>query len=503
MSKHLSFPLVLLFTILLLAGCTTTPVSIVHLPTVTPMQGKTATALQPTDSNPTLVPIKTDTPAPSKMIPEISYSFQVKWDFPNNTVDVDQIATYKNNSIVSINDLYMIADTNTWDNCLDIHTIQQGNGTEITNWDLERNWLLIPLAAPLAPGEEIRLELIYTIKIPPIPEDSAATRPIPFGYTQNQVNLVDWHLYFPPFRAESGWIMYHPHYYGEHQVYETANFEIQLEMVNPPANLTIAASSAPVATANHHFAYQLSDARNFVFSAGTSYSILEDRVGDVVIYSYAFSPFSNSAAKEALSTTKKSVELYNRLFGPYPHQTLSIVEADFLDGMEYDGLYFLSRGFYNLYDGTDRTYLTLIAAPETAHQWWYAEVGNDQFMHPWLDESLATYSEYLFYELEGKNTTDWWWAYRVNFYQPSGKIDLAIDDYPGYLPYRNAVYLRGAKFFHDLRTSVGDDVFFGFLRELYSTARDDILSPQIFWEILSNRTDVNISAIQTEYFSAP
>ncbi|NMD31186.1 MAG: M1 family metallopeptidase [Chloroflexi bacterium] len=192
---------------------------------------------------------------------------------------------------------------------------------------------MIPLAAPLAPGEEIRLELIYTIKIPPIPEDSAATRPIPFGYTQNQVNLVDWHLYFPPFRAESGWIMYHPHYYGEHQVYETANFEIQLEMVNPPANLTIAASSAPVATANHHFAYQLSDARNFVFSAGTSYSILEDRVGDVVIYSYAFSPFSNSAAQEALSTTKKSVELYNRLFGPYPHQTLSIVEADFLDGM--------------------------------------------------------------------------------------------------------------------------------------------------------------------------
>ncbi|NMD31185.1 MAG: M1 family metallopeptidase [Chloroflexi bacterium] len=163
----------------------------------------------------------------------------------------------------------------------------------------------------------------------------------------------------------------------------------------------------------------------------------------------------------------------------------------------------MSRGFYNLYDGTDRTYLTLIAAHETAHQWWYAEVGNDQFMHPWLDESLATYSEYLFYELEGKNTTDWWWAYRVNFYQPSGKIDLAIDDYPGYLPYRNAVYLRGAKFFHDLRTSVGDDVFFGFLRELYSTARDDILSPQIFWEILSNRTDVNISAIQTEYFSAP
>jgi aminopeptidase N len=34
-------------------------------------------------------------------------------------------------------------------------------------------------------------------------------------------------------------------------------------------------------------------------------------------------------------------------------------------------------------------------AHEVAHQWWYGLVGNDQYAEPWLDESLATWSEEL------------------------------------------------------------------------------------------------------------
>ena len=35
---------------------------------------------------------------------------------------------------------------------------------------------------------------------------------------------------------------------------------------------------------------------------------------------------------------------------------------------------------------------------ETAHQWWFEQVANDQAQQPWLDESLATYSERIYYE---------------------------------------------------------------------------------------------------------
>ena len=34
---------------------------------------------------------------------------------------------------------------------------------------------------------------------------------------------------------------------------------------------------------------------------------------------------------------------------------------------------------------------------ETAHQWWYSLVGNDQTRWPFLDEALAGFSEYVYY----------------------------------------------------------------------------------------------------------
>ena len=37
----------------------------------------------------------------------------------------------------------------------------------------------------------------------------------------------------------------------------------------------------------------------------------------------------------------------------------------------------------------------VVAVHETAHQWFYAMVGDSQARHPWLDEAFATYAEQL------------------------------------------------------------------------------------------------------------
>jgi aminopeptidase N len=37
----------------------------------------------------------------------------------------------------------------------------------------------------------------------------------------------------------------------------------------------------------------------------------------------------------------------------------------------------------------------LVAVHETAHQYFYAMLGNSQAQHPWLDEAFAVYSEQL------------------------------------------------------------------------------------------------------------
>ena len=128
--------------------------------------------------------------------------------------------------------------------------------------------------------------------------------------------------------------------------------------------------------------------------------------------------------------------------------------GDFNDGMEFSALYFHSAGLYNLYDGTLNNLVVSVAAHETAHQWWFEQVANDQALQPWLDEALCAYSEHIFYETASPaSIRQWWWIYRVDLYNPQGWVDIPIYAGDGFQPYTNAVYFRGAHFLDELRTA--------------------------------------------------
>jgi hypothetical protein len=128
-------------------------------------------------------------------------------------------------------------------------------------------------------------------------------------------------------------------------------------------------------------------------------------------------------------------------------------------------------------------------------------VGNDQANEPWLDEALSTYCERLYYENTYPDLVDWWWEFRVNYYHPTGSIDLPVYSYNGFRPYVNAVYLRGAHFLEDLRHTIGDEAFFAFLKDYVSTYSGKIASRQDFFDTLSRHTSADIQLILQEYFA--
>ncbi len=200
----------------------------------------------------------------------------------------------------------------------------------------------------------------------------------------------------------------------------------------------------------------------------------------------------------------QAVELYSRLYGVYPRPALSAVQVDFMDGMEYDGLFFLSTDFYNWHKNEPQDFLLSLAAHETAHMWWYGLVANDQALHPWLDESLCTYSERLFYETYYPQALDWWWAYRVNYYEPEGWVDIQVYDVPGpdsqYRLYRDPVYLRGALFMEELRLQMGDPAFFAALRAYLQRFAYSLASPQGFFEVIREQSDADLTPLLVRYF---
>ena len=61
--------------------------------------------------------------------------------------------------------------------------------------------------------------------------------------------------------------------------------------------------------------------------------------------------------------------------------------------MEYPNLVMIGEEFYGPGD-----FLEYVIVHETAHQWWYGLVGNNQVVEAWLDEALAEYSTILYYE---------------------------------------------------------------------------------------------------------
>jgi aminopeptidase N len=222
----------------------------------------------------------------------------------------------------------------------------------------------------------------------------------------------------------------------------------------------------------------------------------------VPVTSYYFSS-QLSGGPAIAQTGAQAVSVYSSVFGPYPYDSLAIVETIIPDGMEQDGLVFLNTQYYARYDGSLANELTTLGVHEIAHQWWYGKVGNDQTMEPWLDEALSVYSEHIFYENTAPELVNWWWQYRVNFFQPSGWVDTTVYQGGSFRTYVNAVYLDGALFLQDLRDRIGDQAFFSFLAD-YSAQEDRrIATADDFFRILRQHTDVHIRDLISAYFQNP
>lgn len=450
----------------------------------------------PTSEEPLLI---SPTPAPDIPEPRTQYTLTAVLSYDQHYLVVDEQIKYLNRSSENLSTLLLMVEPLYYPGVFRLNGIAWRDGQPVENYEINNSQIMIPLPQGLAPSESVSLSLSYELNLPS-PTPSAKTRPVPFGYTARQTNLVDWYPFIPPYEEGQGWIAHQAGFFGEHLAYEIADFEIRLRLADQRTDLTIAAS-AEAEVQDEWLFYSHPAARNFAWSVSHEYILTEKSVNDVVVRSYSF-PFHQKAGQAALDTTADALALYADLFAPYPRRLLSVIEADFLDGMEYDGMYFLSNGFYNLYQGTPGEFLVAIAAHETAHQWFYALVGNDQALDPWLDEAFCTYSERLYYEHYFPEALDWWWTYRVQYYQPRGWVDGSIYNPEGYRAYRDAVYLNGAVFLEELRKLAGEETFFQLLQDYSTKYAYQIARTQDFFALLQHLSTVELSSLISKYFQS-
>ena len=495
------------FILFLVTGCTSVSPTVPTQPgpTVTPNPNATASLTPfgpPADTStatailPTATPVATLTPtlAPAPAVTPVfvpaTYTLSVMMDYAGHSLSVDETIDYPNATGEILTDLVLAIETNIWKNCF-LPGNRTVNGQAVTNATIDGNRLDVPLPVPLMPETSLELFIHFDLHLPPADVHHV------FGYNDLQTNLVDWYPFVVPYVPGQGWLLHPPANVGENLVYDDQVFDMTLHLTDPGLTAIVAAS-APAERISYGWHYRLQNVRSFAFSVSPSYQTSSNKVNGVNVTSYYFGDES-SQGQVILDQVSKAVATYSSLFGPDPYPTLAIVESPFYDGMEYDGLFFLSRDYYTGYDGTVLNNLVDIGVHETAHQWWFGSVGNDQAMGPWLDEALATYSEHLFYEQNYPDVTGWE-NFRVDSFSPSGWVDTDIYHGVDFRTYANAVYLRGAQFLQALRGRMGDPAFFAFLQDYAGQMAGKRATAADFFRILRQHTGADISDLLRQYF---
>jgi hypothetical protein len=463
-------------------------VSDTPIPTVTP---------QPTDVPPTLtftVAAPTDTQAPPQQpgnpapaSARTQYLFNAILDYANHTVAVEQTIRYFNNTGQPLSEIIMAVPPNLWQGAFVLSTLNQ-DGNPITNYSIVGERMSIVLPQVLAPGAPTTFVLGFTLYLPVKRYDTT------FGYLSYQTNLTDWYPFIVPYNG--GWILHDPWPFGEHLVYESSDFELNLKVTDPSV---VVAASAPGEANGEWTRYRLYGARTFALSASDSFLVSESAVGPVAIRTYYFGGYEG-AGDGMLRAALSAVGLFDAKFAPYPYDSLSVVQSDLADGQEFDGLVFLGTKFYAEYGGSAKSNLVSIGVHEISHQWWFGLVGNDQALEPWLDESLAIYSENTFYSYNFPNYGDWWWNFRVNYFNPTGWVDSSIYDHGTFRSYVNATYLNGANFLYDVNTRMGDDDFYRFLGDYASRYSRKLATGADFFATLRQDSSADVSDLIAAYF---
>lgn len=459
---------------------------------------ETASATEP--PLPTETPTEPPPPQPSLERPQ--YAIDLQLNYSTKAATVDQTITYPNWTGETLDRLVLSVQPNLWNGGFSLKSLAV-NELPITNYTLENlsQRLEIPLPQPLPAGGTVTLTMTYGLILPQMQAYSNPNeiRPQIYGYSERQLNLVDWYPFVVPYQPGEGWILHNPWYYGEHLVYDTADFDVMVTFTDG-SNPQVASSGAEVASGSANSRrFKLEAGRTFALSISTLFKVAQRQVGDVTVYAYYFA-FYDAPGQAMLQTTVEAMQVFTEKFGPYRHKSMTAVQGDFNDGMEYSAFYFISRDYFNLYDNTPKNYLVIIAAHETAHQWWFDAVADDQALEPWLDETLCTYSERIYYETVHPDLVDWWWGYRYFEFQKAGFVDTPIYEGEGQRPYWDKTYLTGARFMEDLRQRVGDEIFFAFLRDYYTQHVGRRATAADFFRVFRENSAADISDLMAKYF---
>ena len=367
------------------------------------------------------------------------------------------------------------------------------NGVMVNFGPVEsRTAVQVALIEPLKQGSRAHVWLAFRGKFEHMSQLGEYTI---FGINEDITSLTG---FYPILAARRGdaWALDVPHPQGDVGFHDAALYRVALDfpsdqvIVATGTEITRTASTAGWMTAQ----YVLGPAREFTALLSPQFEILETESMGTRVRSY-FTGDNADAARAALYHAVGALQIYSDQFGQYPYRDMAVVQAPLtFKGMEFPSVSLIGSQVYNVYQKD----LENLVVHEVAHQWWYNQVGSDQVRTPWLDEGIAEYSMYFYYQgrygdQAAQDLRDLRWELPVDSMKRRAAdqpIGMAVWDYKR--DYEMVVYAKGALFFDTLREELGAVKFEELLREYLRQYRWRIASAGEFQALASQVAGRNL-----------
>jgi len=232
----------------------------------------------------------------------------------------------------------------------------------------------------------------------------------------------------------------------------------------------IGVSSANQPSANYdtwHWRQSLPHATYLISLSIGDYAVIEDSLGSLPVNYWVYN-WHVEDAKRSFAKTPHMISFYNKLYGyDYPWEKYDQVITSYMGGgAEATTATILGQGAVTDKNAEQDFSYERVIAHEIAHHWWGDLITLRSWEHTWMNESFATYSDYLYtraeygedagaYDLLGKKN-QYLNEARNRYIRPIvfNRYDNPGDNFDSH------TYPKGANVLHLLRYILGDDAFF-------------------------------------------
>jgi hypothetical protein len=215
--------------------------------------------------------------------------------------------------------------------------------------------------------------------------------------------------------------------------------------------------------------FAASNVRDFTVTAATDYRTGSRIIRDTVVRVY-YRPGAPGAAM--LDAAADAFDALERRLGSYPHATFKVAQSAGAYGMESPGLIWIPTG-------APAANLRYLVAHETAHQWFYGIVGNDQATAPFADEAAADFAARYVLGLRRSSRCS------------KATLDRTIYEYTAACYYEK-IYIQGGNLLDDARRKMGSTAFWAALRGYVAANRGRIVTNATLLHALDAGTPLDL-----------